>query len=290
MNWIFLFHFSNLFFSHPDNWSTFISCHCFRNYCTIFFQLLFYSFSMQAEIFLNLPHMWLNCRKRTLPYWSVPCEPFLSLARLFLRAPVVANLLSFALIGSLFAASFFSAAFLVPASVCLALACLLDLWKLFYYSYWWFLITALALGTQQRTTQIYLASLYFYSGLTKLLKPDFYRVTAPSTMQPFVELLNRVVSRGTNEQKAAVIGGVGVFLEALLGAVLGLYAYDATLVPSWVLLSALGFNLIGLHIYICVAIGLRHHIFTFLSWNAQCAVLGQQCTPWTIFHSHSFRW
>ena len=151
------------------------------------------------------------------------------------------------------------------------------MWRVFYYNYWLYITIAFHFNCQFQATQILLSSLYFYSGLTKLVKKSFYQYVAPVTMAPLIDIIEYVLPRFVENNRELVVklvAGFGVGSEMMLGVVFALYSLGFQ-IHSVIMSLALFFNLFLLHLYIVVFIGYRNNVKTFWSWNAMCAVLSQ---------------
>jgi hypothetical protein len=219
-------------------------------------------------------------RPRLLPFWPVSE----TLLRPFCR-PEINNAVLLALFATLLIAllQLRVAALFVVASALLAALMALDFWRLFYYQYWWWLVTAVAVGQTFSVARVWLAFLYTFAGLTKLVKRDFYEWIGPQTMLPVVLMLERcrlVPAGGANAPQRRVALGrslafVAVLSETVLGLILVADVVSARgIVPQW-LLTLASFGNLAMHTYIIVGIGVFNNVRTFWSWNGMCACVTQ---------------
>jgi hypothetical protein len=217
-------------------------------------------------------------RPRVLPFWPVSE----TLLRPFCR-PEINNSFLFSLFATLFIAliQLRVDALFVVCAVLLAALMALDFWRVFYYQYWWWLLIGVASGQSFTVARVWLAFLYFFSGLAKLVKADFYEWLGPQTMLPVVLMLERCrLSRGGDayERRLALgrsLAFVAVLAETLLGLVLVTdVVTERETVPHWLLTLATVGNF-AMHAYIILGIGVFNNVRTFWCWNGMCACITQ---------------
>lgn len=212
-------------------------------------------------------------RKRTLPFWPVSE----TLLRPFCR-PAINNILLVSLFLLLFIALFapHNATVLAACVVAFAALIAMDWWRVFYYQYWWWLMAALAFEQPFTVARVWLAALYTFSGLAKLVKRDFYEWVGPQTMLPVILILEKCRLVPTLDDARGLALGrklacAAVLVETLLGLVLVVdVVYMRGFAPEWLLATNL-----AMHLYIIVGIGVFNNIRTFWSWNGMCACITQ---------------